>query len=133
MTKPIPNIEPILKLLLDYNQALAMRDISTPYIWINSGCDIEQDIMPTIKEILKRRNPAQSKIATFSYFTNAVLSARDKRNSPVLNKKEPTKEESDAVRAANIRWHKDRNLTTTKVGRQDFEWLEKYDARINQQ
>ena len=123
------NIEPILTNLLEYNANLAARDISTPYIWINAGCDIEQDILPTIKEIIKRRNPAQPKIATFSYFTNAVLSARDKRLLPVLNKKEPTQEEKDTHRANNIRWHKERGITTINVGLQDFDWLETYEQK----
>lgn len=125
----IPSIEPILTLLLDYNPSLATRDISIPYVWLNAGCDIEKDILPIIKEIIKRRSPAKPKISTFSYFTNAVLSARDRRLMPVLNKVEKTQDEQDALRAKNIRWHKDKGLRTTKVGGQDFEWLAQYESK----
>ena len=122
------NIEPILKVLLDYNPLLATRDISTPYVWLNAGCDMEKDILTTIQEIIKRRNPSQPKISTFSYFTNAALSARDKRLSPVLNKKEPTQEERDAIRAKSLRWKKDKGIITASTGPQDFVWLAKYEA-----
>jgi len=71
------DISKILKLALDYNPSLAMRDISTPRMWISEGCDIELDIIPTISEIIKK--PRRNIISTFSYFTNPVLAARDKR------------------------------------------------------
>lgn len=123
----VMNIEPVIKLLLDYNENLGMRDIGTPYLWLNSGCDMEKDILPTIKEIIKRRNPTKPKISTFSYFTNAILSARDRRSMPVLNKKEPTTEEKEAARAKTLRWAKDKGIQTTSYGPRDFAWLEQYE------
>lgn len=72
-------IKPIIDLALSYNEMLCIRDSSTPYMWISAGCDMEKDILPTMKEIIKRRPKDKPKISSYSYFTNAVYAARDKR------------------------------------------------------
>lgn len=75
------DISKILDLALEYNPSLAMRDISTPRMWVHEGCDIDLDIIPTMQQITKKKRG----ISTFSYFTNAVLASRDRR---MLLKKE---------------------------------------------
>lgn len=100
------NISLIMDFALDYNPALAMRDLSTVHMWMNEGCDIESDIMPTLKEITQRRGKTKKdKIGTFAYFTNSVRAARDKRLiEPFVQEKlrEPSQAEKDALRAKNI-------------------------------
>jgi len=70
-----PNIKKVLDLVIDKSPCMVTADISTVYMWVNEGCLIEDDILPTMEEIFKKKKG----IRTFSYFTNAVLAARDKR------------------------------------------------------
>lgn len=48
-----------------------------PEMWLASGCDLEQDILPTIHAITSR--PGQTKITTWKYFTGAVMEAKTVR------------------------------------------------------
>lgn len=131
------NIGPVIDFALEYNPSLALRDISTIYMWLNEGCEIDKDILPIMREITeKRAKGRKDKITTFSYFTNSVRAARDKRLiAPIANDKlkVPSPEERDAHRAQNIRWHKDRGLTTARVGTQDYDWLERYEQTHGRQ
>lgn len=123
------NISPVIDFALQYNPMLCTRDISTIFAWLNYGCDIELDILPTMKEIIKRRSPNKTKINSFSYFSNAIYEAFAKRTVIADKIKEPSKEEKNAIRAKNVKWHKVRGLTTTRVGLQDFTWLESYEKQ----
>jgi len=51
--------------------------MSEPINWIENGCHLELDILPTIKARAQGR-----RISNWSYFTNAVFEARDKRLAP---------------------------------------------------
>lgn len=75
--KPI-DISDIFDLALDYNPMLATADLGTVRMWCKEGCDVNLDILPAMKDVIKRRQN-KAKISTFSYFTNPVLAARDKR------------------------------------------------------
>lgn len=54
---------------------LAARNNSPVHVWLTNNCDAELDIIPTISR-LAEKNKA---IGGFSYFTNAVMKARDER------------------------------------------------------
>lgn len=128
------DIKPVLNFALEYNPFLAMRDISTVHMWVNEGCDVEKDILATLKEVTERRHkmPNKDKISTFSYFSSMVRAARDKRliTSIFTEKtKQPTAEEKQLARLRNIKWHKQRGLTNTRVGLQDFAILETYEKQ----
>lgn len=120
------DISRVIALALDYNPMLATADMSTIRMWANEGCSVELDIIPTIEAIIKKPRP--KKIGSFSYFTNAVLTARDKRGA--VERTQPielSKEQRDANRAQNIRWHMDRGINSINVGPQDYAWLEQYE------
>ncbi len=52
--------------------------LSSPINWIQNGCDMDLDILPTVKALSSKAN----RITTWAYFSNAVFEARDKRLSP---------------------------------------------------
>lgn len=125
------DIGSVIDFALEYNPNLAFSDLQTIHMWLNEGCDIELDILPIMREITERRSKQKAdKISTFSYFTNSVRGARDKRIiAPVAEAraKEPTQAERDAMKALNVKWHKLKGITTTRVGLQDFDWLKRYE------
>jgi hypothetical protein len=55
----------------------AFEAIADPLAWIDAGCDLEKDIIPTIREVSNRK-PANS-IGGWHYFTKAVLERRERR------------------------------------------------------
>lgn len=54
--------------------------LSEPINWIANGCDLQADILPTIRARCSRARP--SSIRSWSYFTEAVYQARDNRLKP---------------------------------------------------
>jgi len=54
--------------------------LSEPMRWLTGGCDLEADILPTIKARCSRAPPGR--IRAWSYFTEAVFQARDARLKP---------------------------------------------------
>lgn len=54
--------------------------LSDPINWIRNGCDLQADILPTIRARCSRAKP--SSIRSWSYFTEAVYQARDNRLKP---------------------------------------------------
>lgn len=52
--------------------------VSDPLSWLSNGCDLKLDILPTLKATGARRPPAS--VRSWSYFTEAVHEARDRRN-----------------------------------------------------
>jgi hypothetical protein len=55
--------------------------LSEPLRWIEQGCDLQQDILPTIKARAARATPGM--IRTWSYFTQAVVDAKARREQPL--------------------------------------------------
>lgn len=56
-----------------------LLNLSIPQIWITHGCDLEQDILPTLRALAQRAKG--KRIRTWGYFTEAVLEARTKRET----------------------------------------------------
>lgn len=56
---------------------LGLLNLSTPRMWLESGCDLERDVIPTLEAIGKRDHG--KRIRSWDYFTNAVAQAKAKR------------------------------------------------------
>lgn len=52
--------------------------LSEPYHWVTNGCDIDLDILPTLRSFGAKGKPIKS----WGYCTAAVFEARDKRLAP---------------------------------------------------
>lgn len=65
------------------SQAIApgLANVSPAFRWIEGGCDLDLDILPTIRAIAaqKRRKP----IVSWEYFTQAVVDAKAARSAPL--------------------------------------------------
>jgi len=93
LNQPEPEPEPITTLLggreAEFYDALgkhyqfaashpALLILSDPINWIANGCDIDLDILPTVKALSSKAN----RITTWAYFSNAVYEAKAKRTAP---------------------------------------------------
>lgn len=54
--------------------------VSEPLNWLRSGCDLEADVLPTLKAVAAKKRGGPPK--TWAYFSNAVFEARDRRLAP---------------------------------------------------
>lgn len=54
-----------------------LAGLATPIMWLNSGCDLQQDILPTLIGFGKSAHG--KRIRSWDYFTRAVQNARDTR------------------------------------------------------
>lgn len=54
--------------------------LSDPIRWLDGGCDLETDILPTIRARCSRAPPGSKR--SWSYFSEAVFQARDVRLNP---------------------------------------------------
>ena len=50
---------------------------ATPIMWLESGCDMDRDIIPTLEAIGRKRHGAR--IRSWEYFSQPIADARDKR------------------------------------------------------
>lgn len=55
--------------------------MSTPRNWLDNGCDLEMDILPTVREIALRKPPHS--ISTWSFFSAAIMDAKTRRTAPL--------------------------------------------------
>lgn len=55
-----------------------LLNLSIPTMWLNSGADLDLDILPTLREIAAKRRAA-SKVKTWDYFTGAIANAKQRR------------------------------------------------------
>ena len=64
--------------ITDETKSIGLLSLSDPIHWISSGCDMEMDILPTLRQI-----GARGKVVTsWAYCSRAVFEARDKRLAP---------------------------------------------------
>jgi hypothetical protein len=61
--------------------------MSMPRAWLNAGCDLEHDILPTIRAIASRKR-AQS-ISTWKFFERAIADAKAARLAPMPDGQPP--------------------------------------------
>jgi uncharacterized protein YdaU (DUF1376 family) len=59
--------------------AQGLFDLSIPIMWLNQGCDLEQDVIPTLRGIGKREHGKG--IGSWSYFTRPVTEAKKRREA----------------------------------------------------
>jgi len=69
------------KALADPVNAQGLLQLSFPLMWIERGCDLEKDILPTIRA--KARSHKGKPIKAWNYFTEAVVEAMVARTSPL--------------------------------------------------
>lgn len=55
----------------------ALSAVMEPLVWLDNGCDLKLDIVPTLRARGSKINPRS--VHSWGYFTNAVRDARDKR------------------------------------------------------
>lgn len=117
------DISPVIDLALVYNPALANADLSTIRMWCNQGCSIKDDILPTLKECMKRKKG----VTRLHYWTNPILEARDKR----LTKEklaDPKVAHSDEYYINIFRWKLAKGLKMTS---EQENMLRRYEAKEN--
>lgn len=71
--------------------------------WLDQGCDLEKDILPTIRAIAARWQPHQKRITHWGYFTPAIAEARATRVAP-LPKGTPRAAPVDREKAVQSSW-----------------------------
>lgn len=54
-----------------------LLNLAVPMMWLESGADLERDVLPTLKAIGRQRHG--KRIRSWDYFTKPVLETRDKR------------------------------------------------------
>lgn len=61
--------------------ACGLESMATPSGWLQQGCDLEADILPTVSLVSSRAPPGS--IRKWSYFAQAVSDARSARTKPL--------------------------------------------------
>lgn len=101
---------------------LAARNNSPIHVWLTNHCDPELDIIPTITRLAEKNK----QIGGFSYFTTAVMKARDERVKAEETFNPPAKVGfDDHDKAKRIA------MATRKFGIRNSEhewWLARYEA-----
>jgi uncharacterized protein YdaU (DUF1376 family) len=59
--------------------AQGLFDLSIPLMWLNQGCDLDLDVLPTLRGIGKREHGKN--IGSWGYFTKPVTEAKRRRES----------------------------------------------------
>lgn len=123
-----PNLTPVYDLALRYSRAFERASPYPVYTWINEGCDIQKDIVPTLERIMSYK-PG---ITTFGYFTNAILEARDRRLAKEKYQAEQdakqrfTGGQEDHAKAKRLAWLRER-VPSQFIQYKD--WMEKYEQQ----
>jgi hypothetical protein len=63
--------------ITDATKTAGLLSLSEPHAWLHQGCDLEMDVLPTVRAIAARGR----KFNGWGYCTKAVLEARDNRLS----------------------------------------------------
>jgi uncharacterized protein YdaU (DUF1376 family) len=65
---------------------------ATPIMWLESGCDLDRDVLPTLEAAGKKHHG--KRIRSWDYFTGAITEARDRRlrGLPPLAARKPDRE-----------------------------------------
>lgn len=86
---------------------LGLASLATPIMWLEQGCDLETDILPTLRGYGKSAHG--KRIRSWDYFTRGIQKARDQRVEGMAEpaRREPKESEVDKihrlVRQANER------------------------------
>lgn len=63
--------------ITDETKTPGLLVLSEPINWLSSGCDLDADVLPTLRALSARKQ-----ITNWRYCTNAVFEARDRRLAP---------------------------------------------------
>lgn len=65
---------------------------TTPIMWLESGCDLDRDVLPTLEAAGKKHHG--KRIRSWDYFTGAITEARDRRlrGLPPIAARKPDRE-----------------------------------------
>ena len=76
----IPQIREMLDALgiTDETKIIGLLQISEPLNWLNSGCKMQEDILPALRQIASRPKT----VTNWNYCRQAVFEARDRRLAP---------------------------------------------------
>jgi len=58
-----------------------LTQLNTPLSWLNEGCDLELDIVQTIRRLCEKKPP--NSVSTWRYFTPAIAQAKADRETPL--------------------------------------------------
>lgn len=64
--------------ITDATKTAGLLSLSDPLNWLANGCDLDADILPTLRRVASGRTGIRS----WSYFSQAVFEARDRRLAP---------------------------------------------------
>jgi hypothetical protein len=65
--------------ITDATKTAGLLSLSEPHAWLAQGCDLEMDVLPTLRAIAARGR----KFNGWGYCTKAVIEARDRRLAPL--------------------------------------------------
>src|SRR5690606_13903558 len=74
--------------------APALESMSMPRRWIESGCDLDLDILPVVKSLASRKPP--NSISSWKFFEQAVADAKAARMAPMPEGRAPPGPRSEA-------------------------------------
>lgn len=57
-----------------------LLNLSIPLMWLEEGCDLDRDVLPTIAEIARKR-AGKGLITHWNYFTQAIANAKEAREA----------------------------------------------------
>lgn len=127
------DLQPVIDLAIAYNSNLAVADIQTPRMWVNEGCDIILNAVPAMSEVITWAKKHGKRIGSYSYFTEPVRKARDKRLQEVVTARKEASPEGEAEkqlqRAKKIAWARDKQIKCVGIGPADFRWLEEFEQK----
>lgn len=69
--------------LADPCNAQGLLIMSQPLAWIEQGCDLQKDILPTLRAVSTVAHRNGKRIKSWDYFTNAVVEAKARREAPL--------------------------------------------------
>jgi uncharacterized protein YdaU (DUF1376 family) len=84
--------------ITDATKTAGLLSLSEPHAWLAQGCDLDLDILPTLRTIAARGKPFRS----WSYCSKAVLEARDRRLAPSPGVARSTRRSTAAKQPANM-------------------------------
>jgi uncharacterized protein YdaU (DUF1376 family) len=85
--------------LANYAASPGLLMVTEPMRWIENGCDLELDILPTLRARALRSKPRS--IRAWGYFTQAVLDAHATRTAPLPKGQAATQPNGNAIYARN--------------------------------
>lgn len=124
---------PIIDLMIDHNPMAAVTmDFMLVNQWVAQGCDIDKDIVPTIRMILMQAKARGKTITGLAYFTRAINEAKEKRlmreqvESRITERFAPPDDDKIRAKMKRIAWMRQMGIGSYSQYRHE---LEAYEAK----